>query len=94
MLKASSKRRRTRKEIEEAKQSESNREAELAAKLAFIAEAEEKLADYERMKELNEQAKGVFDQLHSQGVVDIDDQGNISPSKKKPGSEFQDFDQE
>ena len=57
MLKTSSKRRRTRKEIEEAKQSESNRESEIAAKLEFIAVAEEKLANYERLKEQNDQRR-------------------------------------
>ena len=94
MLKTGSKRRRARKEIEEAKQAESDRERELAAKLEFIAAAEEKLANYERMKEQNEQAKGVFTQLAAEGVVDIDEHGTITPSKKKRNAEITGFSQE
>ena len=93
MLKISSKRRRTRKEIAAEKQAKANQEQELAAKLEFIAAAEDKLAHYDRLAEQNEQAKAAFEQLQAQGIVDIDDQGNISPSKKKPGSGFQDFDE-
>ena len=92
MLKVSSKRRRTRKEIADAKLADTNREAELAAKLAFIAEAEEKLANYDRMAEQNEQANQVISQMQADGFVNIDNNGVISPSKQKPGAEFQDFD--
>ena len=62
--------------------------------MAFLAQAKEKLADYDRMKEANEQAKDAFNQLQSQGLVNIDDQGNITPSKKKPDAEFLDFERE
>ena len=60
MLKVSSKRRRTKKEVADAKAAEANREADIAAKLAFIAAAEEKLANYDRMAEQNEQANQVI----------------------------------
>ena len=63
LLKVSSKRRRTRKEIAASKAVEANREAELATKLAFIAAAEEKLANYDRMAEQNEQANQVISQM-------------------------------
>ena len=94
MLKMSSKRRRTRDEIATQKKADANREAELNAKLAFIAEAEEKLANYDRMAEQNEQATNVINQMQAEGLVNVDGNGIISPSKQKPGSEFQDFDQQ
>ena len=51
MLKVSSKRRRTRKEIASSKALEANKEADIQAKLAYIAEMNEKLANSDRMAE-------------------------------------------
>ena len=38
-----------------------------------------------------ERAKAMMLELQAQGAVNIDDQGNVSPSKQKPRDEFQDF---
>ena len=41
-----------------------------------------------------ERAKAMMLELQAQGAVNIDDQGNVSPSKQKPRDNFQDFNQE
>ena len=43
------------------------------------------------MEEKYEQARTLFENLQKAGVVDVDDYGNISPSKQKPDAEFKDF---
>ena len=94
MMKNSSKRRRTRKEIQAAKEAEANREADMAAKMAQLAQAQEKLADYNEMQRNYDNAHAVLTQLKEQGIIDVDDHGNISPSKKKPQQQFHDFDEQ
>ena len=84
MLKESSKRRRTKKEVEEAKQSEANREADIQTKLAQIEAAEHKLNRYDELYEQLQKHQQVLTQMQDAGLIDIDDQGNVSPSKKKP----------
>lgn len=88
MLKVTSKRRRTRKEVLADKEAEANQEANLQAKLAQIAEAEAKLAHYEEVVQQNAHATMLFQELQADGHVFVDDQGNVRSSKKKPGSEF------
>ena len=41
-----------------------------------------------------EEARVFFEKMQAEGLVDVDDYGNVSPSKRKPESEFQDFDQQ
>ena len=38
-----------------------------------------------------EQARVFFEKMQADGLVDVDDYGNVSPSKQKPDDEFQDF---
>ena len=83
MLKISSKRRRTRKEIKEQKEAAANREADIQAKLAFIQQAEGKLAEFDSMAANVEKAKAMMFELERQGHVCIDEHGNASPSKQK-----------
>ena len=47
LLKMSSKRRRSRLEIQAEKEAEANKEAEIQKKMAFLAEAQEKLNTFE-----------------------------------------------
>ena len=94
MLKISSKRRRTRAEIQAAKEAAATREADIQAKMNFFQQAESKLADYDSMAANFEKAKEMMLELQRQGHVNIDENGNVSPSKQKPPSEFQDFDQQ
>ena len=49
MLKETARRRRTKKQIEEAKQSEANREADIQEKLDKIAMVESKLSRYDEL---------------------------------------------
>jgi hypothetical protein len=44
------------------------------------------------MSQQNEQARNIIDQLQAEGMVEVDDNGNISPSKQKPAQSFHDFD--
>ena len=81
MLKDSSKRRRTKAQIKAEKEAEANREAEIQKKMAFLAEAQEKLNTFEQMEDKYEQAREVLQKLQAAGVVDVDSYGNISPSK-------------
>ena len=60
--------------------------------MAFFEAAEEKLAEFDTMAANVEKAKSLMLELQSQGLVNIDDNWNVSPSKQKPGAEFQDFD--
>ena len=41
-----------------------------------------------------EKAKALMLELQSQGMINIDDNWNVSPSKQKPVQSFQDFDQQ
>ena len=60
MLKASSKRRRTRKEIAKAKEAEANREGDIQAKFAEIAAAQEKLNNYDELYTAFQNSKAVI----------------------------------
>ena len=93
MMKISSKRRRTRRQIEEEKQAEATKRADVQRKLAFLEAAEEKLAQFDTMAANVEKAKSLMLELQSQGMINIDDNWNVSPSKQKPRDEFQDFEQ-
>ena len=84
MLKMSSKRRRTRKQIAAEKEAKANQDADLQAKLAFVAESEVKLAHYDQMAQNYEGAHAILTQLKDQGLIDVDEHGNASPSKRKP----------
>ena len=42
----------------------------------------------------NEKANQIFHELHASGAVEVDEHGNVSPSKPKPQAEFHDFDQQ
>ena len=101
MLKISSKRRRTRKQIQEEKEAAVAKEADLQAKTALFQAAEAKLAQFDAMAADLEKAKALMHELHGQGAVFIDEHGNVSPSKQKPAhwvpsgrEDFQDFDQQ
>ena len=39
-------------------------------------------------------AKSLMLDLQSQGMINIDDNWNVSPSKQKPRDEFKDFEQQ
>ena len=93
MMKISSKRRRTRKEIQQDKLAEANREADLQAKMAMMAEAEEKLANFDQMNEELMKHRQLFQEMQAVGAIEVDAHGNVSPSKQKPQAEFQNFDQ-
>ena len=88
MMKISSKRRRTRKEIQEQKEADAAKEADHQAKTALLAQAEAKLQDYDNMQANLEKAKAMMLELQAQGAVNIDDHGNVSPSKGKPRDNF------
>lgn len=83
MLKAGSKRRRTKAQVRAEKEEAQLRDQEIQEKLARLAETEAKLEHFERMAFENEQAKAVVGELHAAGQIDIDDKGNISASKRK-----------
>ena len=91
MMKISSKRRRTRKEIQEQKEAAAAKEADIQAKMNFLQAAEAKLAQFDAMAADLEKAKTLMLELQIQGKVNIDEHGNVSPSKQKPRDEFQDF---
>ena len=69
MLKMSSKRRRTRKQIEEEKQAEATKRADIQRKMAFLEAAEEKLAQFDTMAANVEKAKSLMLELQSQGMI-------------------------
>ena len=94
MLKETAQRRRTKKQIEEAKQSEANREADIQDKLDKIEMVENKLSRYDELHAELQKHQQVLSQMQDAGLIDIDDHGNVSPSKKKPQPEFQDFEQQ
>ena len=73
MLKMSSKRRRTRKQIEEEKQAEVTKRADMQRKMAFFEAAEEKLAQFDTMAANVEKAKSLMLELQGQGMISIDD---------------------
>lgn len=51
--------------------------------MARYAEAQQKMADYDRMEAENNRANQVLNELHAEGLIDVGDDGKISPSKKK-----------
>ena len=83
MLKVGSKRRRTHAQVKADKEEALLKEQDFQAKIARLAEAEERLADYDRLAMENQQAKEVIQQLNNEGMVDFNEDGSISPSKKK-----------
>ena len=86
MLKIGTKRRRTQAQIKAEKEEARLREQDLQEKLARMAELQQKEADYDRMLAQHEEASGVLSKLHAEGLIDVDDNGKISPSKRKlPG---------
>ena len=44
---------------------------------------EQKVIDYDRMVAENERANTVLNGLHAEGVIEVDENGNVSPSKQK-----------
>ena len=83
MLKAGSKRRRTKAQVKAEKEEALLRDLDIQEKLARIAEMEEKIKNFERMAAENERAMAVMGELHAAGQIEIDDSGNISASKRK-----------
>ena len=63
MLKVGSKRRRTAAQVKSDQEESAIKEMDLQAKLARLADAEQKLADYDQMAAQNEQAKAVINGL-------------------------------
>ena len=55
---------------------------------------ENKLSRYDELHEQLQKHQQVLSQMQDAGLIDIDDQGNVTPSKKKPQPEFQDFEQQ
>ena len=85
MLKVGSKRRRTQAQVQADKEEALLKEQDTEAKLARLAEAEQKLAHYEQMVAQNEEAKAIISELQASGDVEIDDHGRVTPSKRKFG---------
>ena len=83
MLKAGVGRRRTAAQVNADKSEQVIKEQDIQAKLARLAEAEQKLAMFDQMAAENQAAKEIIGQLQAAGQVDIDDQGRVSPSKQK-----------
>ena len=83
MLKTGSKRRRTQTQIKAEKEEARLREEDIQETLARYAEAQQKMADYDRMEAENNRANQVLNELHAEGLIDVGDDGKISPSKKK-----------
>ena len=83
MLKAGSKRRRTKAQVKAEKEEALLRDLDIQEKLARIADMEEKIKNFERMAAENERAMAVMGELHAAGQIEIDDSGNISASKRK-----------
>ena len=69
MLKIGSKRRRTRREIEEQKQSELERENDIRTKLARLDMVEQQLRRANEQNEINKKATRVMSDLINAGVV-------------------------
>ena len=84
MLKVGSKRRRTQAQVKADKEEALIREQDIQVKMARLAEAEQKLQKFDQLEAQNEQAKELMRELHAAGHVDIDENGNVSPSKQKP----------
>ena len=81
MLKESSKRRRTKAQFKADKLAEANREADIQEKLDKIGMVENKLNRYDDLYQQLEQHKQVLSQMQEAGLIHVDDQGNVSPSK-------------
>ncbi len=73
---------------------EADKEADIQQKFARLAEAEEKLSNYDNLVAQNEKANQILHELHAAGAVEVDEHGNVSPSKQKPQAEFQDFERQ
>ena len=69
MLKSESKRRRTKKEIEEEKQSELERENEIRTKLARLEQVEAELQVANEQAQINKQAAFLVSDMINKGVV-------------------------
>ena len=84
MLKVGSKRRRTQAEIKADKEEALLKEQDLQDKLKRLAEYETKMAMFEQMQQENQRAQELLTELHANGQIEIDENGNVSPSKQKP----------
>ena len=60
----------------------------MQAKMNFFQAAEAKLAQFDAMAADLEKAKTLMLELQRQGQVNIDEHGNVSPSKQKPRDNF------
>ena len=69
MLKSESKRRRTKKEIEEEKQSELERENEIRTKLARLEQVEAELQVANEQAQINKKAAVLVSDMINSGVV-------------------------
>ena len=69
MLKAESKRRRTKVEIEEAKQAELQRENDMRTKLARLEQVEAELAAANQQAQINKQAAVLVSDMINKGLV-------------------------
>ena len=49
-----------------------------------MAEYETKMAMFEQMQQENQRAQELLTELHANGQIEIDENGNVSPSKQKP----------
>ena len=69
MLKAESKRRRTKVEIEQAKQAELQRENDMRTKLAWLEQVEAELAAANQQAQINKQAAVLVSDMINKGLV-------------------------
>ena len=93
MLKSESKRRRTKKEIEEQKQSELERENEIRTKLARLEQVEAELQVANEQAQINKQAAVLVSDMINKGVVQQQDENSFIAMGQE-GPERFDYDQE
>ena len=55
---------------------------------------EHKLSRYDELHEQLQKHQQMLSQMQEAGLIEVDAQGNVSPSKQKPRPKFQDFDQQ
>ena len=77
MLKAGSKRRRTKAEIEEEKKQAELKEADIQAKLASLATMQAEVTKLKAEAAQNASAHLVLQDLHSKQKIKVDDNGDI-----------------
>ena len=84
MLKVGSKRRRTQTQIKQEKEEALLKQVDIATKLARLDQMEQELQAIKQSKARNEEAATILDKLVNDGVVNYDDNGQLtSPSKQK-----------